>query len=313
MMTTIGTIAVGLIVLYLLVRFAFQQQFFDLLVGLIRRLCGLRLRSVDAGGLTWHYLEGGNPNAEPLVLVHGFGGDKDNWPIYARYFKHSHRVIIPDLPGFGDSDRDMDGDYTVAAQTRRLHEFTRALGIDKLHIAGNSMGGAVALDYALNYPESVITLTLLCSAGVNGDTKSELEIRAERGESPLVVSTMKEFEWLIRFIVHRPIPLPGVVKRVLFDRALERRAFLDRVFWSLFDEVRKRPFNDQLPRLAVPTLIVWGRHDRLIDVSCTEVLAARIPENRLVVFEDAGHIPMIERPAATAAAHRDLMAQPGVA
>lgn len=237
------------------------------------------------------------------MLIHGFGGDKDNWPIYARYFRKHYRIIVPDLPGFGESSRETDADYTIAAQTERLHAFAAELGIDRMHIAGNSMGGAVALEYALNYPDQVHTLTLFNNAGVAGKNKSELELRAEQGESPLTVSSAKEFDELLRFIFYRRLPIPGVVKRVLSEQAIERREFLERIFWSLFAEFADRSLNDQLPSLRAPTLIVWGRHDRLIDVSCTDVMAERIPQNTCIVFEKTGHVSMIERHAEAAAAH----------
>lgn len=307
MMIVFVSVAVGLVIVYLLLSFVFPQQFFNFLLKSVRKLCGLKSRSIDVDGRTWHYLEGGPADGEVLLLLHGFGGDKDNWPLYARYFNGSYRIIVPDLPGFGDSDIDFDADYTVTIQTERLHAFVHALNVGNLHIAGNSMGGAIALKYALDYPDDLQSLTLICNAGVIGEEKSELELRSERGENPLVVSTMAEFEELIRFIMYRRMPVPAVVKRVLSDRAIERREFLDRIFWSLFDEFRREPLNEQLPQLAVPTLIVWGRQDRLIDVSCADVMAASIPNNRCVVFDNAGHIPMIERPAATAAAHVQLM------
>lgn len=313
MMTTIAYIAAGLIVAYLLIRFVFPKQFFAWLLRIFRSLCGLRSQSINVDGVNWHYLVGGPADGDVLLLIHGFGGDKDNWPIYARYFTRSYRIIVPDLPGFGESSREADANYTIAAQTPRLHAFARALNIDSMHIAGNSMGGALALEYALTYPDHVQTLTLFNSAGVAGENKSELQLKAEQGECPLTVSSPKEFDELIRFIFYRPMPIPGVIKRVLCEQAIERRAFLDRVFWSLFAEFEDGPLNDQLQALRAPTLIVWGRHDRVIDVSCTDVLAERIPDNRCIVFEKTGHVSMIERHAEAAAAHRKLMGRPAVA
>jgi pimeloyl-ACP methyl ester carboxylesterase len=90
---------------------------------------------------------------------------------------------------------------------------------------------------------------------------------------------------------------------VYCEEAIARRRFLRKVFESLCEELQRRQWNDELDRLAAPTLIIWGRHDRLIDVSCTEIMRARIPNNHCVVFEDAGHIPMLECPAEAAAVH----------
>jgi len=84
--------------------------------------------------------------------------------------------------------------------------------------------------------------------------------------------------------------------------------FLNKVFWAITDEVLKHKLTERLGDVAMPTLIIWGRHDRLIDVSCTEVMAAAIPENKVVILEDVGHVPMIESPKVTAGHHIDLIA-----
>lgn len=293
--------------LYLFISIAFPKQLFFVVIRIGRRLAGLRLRSVEVDGSSWNFLEGGPASGEVLLLLHGFGGDKDNWTLYAKYFTRRFRVIIPDLPGFGDSERDSEADYTIAAQTERLREFILTLGLDRSHIAGNSMGGYLALKFALKFPEKVLTLGLLNSAGVIGTNRSELELAAERGESLLTVNTMEEFRNLIALITQRWVPVPGFVRRVLCTEAVRHHNFLEQIFWALTDEIRSQPLNDQLQRVATPTLIIWGRQDRVIDVSCAEVLGAAIPTNRCVVLENTGHIPMIERPARTAASHLEFI------
>jgi len=303
MTTALALIAISVMVAFLVLYFVFPNRLVAVALSAVRRSCGFGSRSIEVSGDPWHYLEGGPASAETLVLLHGFGGDKDNWPLYARALNRDYRVIIPDLPGFGQSIRRPDADYRIRAQTARLQAFIRAMGIDRFHIAGNSMGGCLALDYALIYPRQVRTVALLNNAGVHGRTKSELELAVERGESPLTVATADEFEKLLTFVAHKPFRLPGIVKRVYCEDAITHRRFLDRVFESLFEELQLRPWTDELERLTAPTLIIWGRHDRLIDVSCTEVMQARIPNNHCVVFEDVGHVPMLECPTEAAAVH----------
>ena len=86
------------------------------------------------------------------------------------------------------------------------------------------------------------------------------------------------------------------------------RAFLDGIFWQFSDEALNQPLTERLGELSMPTLVIWGRHDRLIDVSCTDVMAAKIPDNKVVILEDAGHVPMIEFPRVTARHHIELIA-----
>lgn len=268
-----------------------------------RRLLGFRTRVIEVGGSAWPYLEGGPASAETVVLVHGFGGDKDNWPLYGWRLRREYRVIIPDLPGFGDNSKDPDADYDGATQAARLLHFIDALHLERVHIGGNSMGGLIALRFAMAYPQRVASLALLDNAGVMGSERSELELAAERGENPLTVSTAEEFEELLSFVTHKRMPLPGVVKQVLADNAIAQREFWDSIFWRLREELLRGPLNEQLGNIAAPTLVIWGRHDRVIDVSCCDVLAAGLPDNECLILEDVGHLPMLEEPGQSSAAH----------
>jgi pimeloyl-ACP methyl ester carboxylesterase len=279
-----------------------------IVVGLVRKRGRLSVKSVVVDDITWPYLEGGPPDGEVVVMLHGFGGDKNNWPLYARYFTKRYRVIAPDLPGFGDNVRDPDLSYGGAAQTERLHAFFAELGLEKIHLAGNSMGGFIALNYALTYPDKLKSLTLIDNAGVTSTNKSELEIAIDNGENPLVATSLEDFDRLLDFIMHKRIPSPRFMKEALLAVQIRYRDLLDGIFWEIIDEALHDSLTDRLGEVSTPTLIIWGRHDRLIDVSCAEVMAASIPNNKIVIFEDAGHIPMIEKPRESALHHLELIA-----
>ena len=309
MLSAFSLIAIGLFTAVLILYFVFPTFLVVLLLRGARRFSGFRTRSIDVDGVTWPYLEGGPESGEVVILLHGFGGDKDNWPLYARILRGKYRVVIPDLPGFGENRKDPDKDYRMAAQAERLHGFVQAMGIDKMHIAGNSMGGFLALKYALAYPSNIITIALLNNAGVSSLNKSEVELAAARGENMLVVSSLEDFDRLMSFIAYKPIPLPGIIKRYTGEQAVAQKSFLEPIFWSLFEEIETQPLDDQLHEIAAPTLIIWGRHDRVIDVSCTEVMKAKIPINHCLVFEDAGHVPMLECPGQSASAHLEHLNQ----
>jgi pimeloyl-ACP methyl ester carboxylesterase len=295
--------ALAVVVVVLVFRYAYPQQFLRLLLRAMRRITGFKTRSVDVAGTHWPYLEGGPGSGEALILLHGFGGDKDNWPLYARSLHRAYRVIIPDLPGFGDNERDPDADYSMDAQAKWLLAFADALQIDRFHIGGNSMGGFIALKFTLAYPNKILSLALLDNAGVLGETKSELQIATENGESLLTVSSAEEFDRLLAFIVYRSLPLPGFIKQPYCDDLIANEAFMEKIFWSLAEEFLNNPLNDELHNVTAPTLIIWGRNDRLIDVSCTDVMKTSIPNNHCVVLEETGHVPMLERPTKSATVH----------
>ena len=301
-----STILIGLaaaVAALLLLRYLKPHLLVRGLLPATRRLLGLRTRAIEVEGKMWPYLEGGPSSAEAVVLVHGFGGDKDNWLLYGWRLRREYRVIIPDLPGFGDNSKDPDAAYDGATQAERLLHFIDALHLERVHLGGNSMGGLIALRFAMAYPQRVASLALLNNAGVLGSRRSELELAAERGENPLTVSTPAEFEELLSFVTHKRVPLPGVIKQVLADNAIAHREFWDSIFWPLREELLRGPLNEQLGNIKAPTLVIWGRHDRVIDVSCCDVLAAGLPDNACLILEDVGHLPMLEDPGQSSAAH----------
>jgi len=307
LMSNILLVAAAVIVVVIIFRFAFPRQFLRLVLLAVRRIMGLKTRSVEFDGTLWSYLEGGPESGEVLVLLHGFSGDKDNWLLYARSLRKNYRVIIPDLPGFGDNARDPTANYHMDAQARWLLAFADAMGINRFHIGGNSMGGYITLKFTLAHADRILSLALLDSAGVLGETKSELQIATENGESLLTVSSPEEFDRLLEFIVYRPLPLPGFIKKPYCEDLIAHREFLEAIFWPMAEEMQDRPLNDQLHAIAAPALVIWGRDDRLIDVSCVDVLKAQIPNNHCVVFEETGHVPMLERPVESAAVHVEFL------
>lgn len=275
----------------------------------LRRKSGLVQRSVRVGEMNWPYLEGGDPAGKALVLVHGFGGDKDNWTFYAPYIKPGYRLIFPDLPGFGENDRSLALDHSVGTQAARLRDFLDALGIEKCHLGGNSMGGYIALRFALDWPERLHSLTLLNNAGVLGTEESELQQRVMQGESPLVPRTMADIDRLLAFVAYKPRFVPRQFKRIFFADMKRHEKLLDKVFAQILEDALEHPLNHRLKDVVVPTQIIWGRHDKLIDVTCAIVQHEGIPASELVIFEDVGHIPMIEKPAETARHHLAFLAK----
>ena len=274
-----------------------------------RRKGGLAQKSVNVGGISWPYLEGGKPDGTPLVLIHGFGGDKDNWAFYAPYMKDNYRLIFPDMPGFGENDRRLDADYNIPLQSERLLGFLDSLGIEKCHLGGNSMGGAISLQFALDHPERLASLTLLNNAGVIGTEESELQHLVEQGESPLVPRGPSDIDRLMAFIAYKPRFIPNQFKKLMFADVKPHEKLLDKIFGQIADDGLNNPLNDRLKEIQVPTQIIWGRHDRLLDVTCAIVQHEGIANSELVIFEDVGHVPMIEKPAATAQHHLAFLAK----
>ena len=288
----------------------FPEQIVLLMRWLMRKRARVERKTVTVDGRTWPYLEGGDPSKPTLVMVHGFGADKDHWTFYAPWLTKDYHLIAPDLPGFGENDRDGELPFDVGSQAARLKGFLDALGIDRPHLGGNSMGGWIVLRFAIDYPGSLRTLTLMNNAGILGADESELQkLAANRDYNPLTIANLEDADRLIAFVVRKPTFLPARLKPVIYADALKHRDLLDKIFWAIADEMEAKPLNDELGKVTVPTLIIWGRHDKLIDVSCVAVLEQGIAGSRSHIFEHVAHVPMIEDPKATAEVQRAFLAE----
>ncbi len=304
-------LVVALLLMLFALYFLFPRTIYTFFQKSLRRKGGLVQKSVRVGEFDWPYLEGGPSDGEIVVLLHGFGGDKDNWTIYAPHITRQYRLISPDLPGFGENDRSMDRDYDIASQVERLCAFLDALGISKCHIGGNSMGGHISLQFALTHPNYLKSLTLFNNAGIVGESESELQGAVKDGKNALAIDSAEDVKRLMTFVTYKPPPIPGQFRRIFFEDAKAHKDLLDKIFWSIVKDAQERPLNAELGDLKIPTLVIWGRHDRLIDVSCADAIHAGVEGSELFVLEETGHIPMIEKPKETAAAQLPFLAKHG--
>jgi pimeloyl-ACP methyl ester carboxylesterase len=281
---------------YLLFDYAFPAQFTAAALGAERAAAGLQRKEVDAGGVHMVYLEGGQGPA--LLLVHGFGADKDNWTRVAKYLTPHYRVIAPDLPGFGESAHQPAERSRVEDQVAYLAQFAAALGLKHFDLGGNSMGGWISAEYAAAHPEQVDSLWLLDPAGVSSAKPSELiGIVRGGGRVPLIARSPEQYRELMSFVfVHTPF-VPHAVLAELAQHQQDNADFAQKVFEQLAVDA---PLEPLVKGLATPAYIVWGDHDRAVDPSGAEVLHGLMPNSRVNIMPDMGHLPMLEAPKRTA-------------
>lgn len=277
----------------------------SLAVNAERRASGLAEQTVVVDGLRWKLLVGGPSNAgPPLVLIHGFGGDKDNWTRAVRPLTLTQRVIIPDLIGFGESDKPgLEAGYTVPQQAARLHALIRQLDLGPIFLGGNSMGGWIASAYLAAHPQDVIGLWLLAPAGVAGAQKSEMVQYTEAGGSlPLLARNREEFDKRMSWLFVKTPPLPGFVRQTLSARAAANADQHEQIRQQLYGVSPSQEALLAAPR-QLPALIVWGESDRVLHVSGAEVLAPYFNSNgtQVIRMPGIGHLPMTESPEQAAA------------
>ena len=236
-------------------------------------------------------MEGGK--GEPLMLLHGFGANKDNFIRVARFLTPHYRVIIPDHIGFGESSHPQDADYSAGVQAVRIRTLAKALGITKLHIGGSSMGGQISLMYAALYPDEVRSLWLLDPAGIWSAPPSELrEIIVKTGENPLMARNEDEFAKIFAFVMADPPFIPRPMLNVMAKERIRNYELEKRIL----KEIAADSVEKYVTGLKTPTLIVFGDKDRVINPATAEVLHKLMPRSEVIIMPGIGHVPMLEQP-----------------
>jgi triacylglycerol lipase len=267
-----------------------------------RAFAGLATRSTLVDGFEMPYLEGGK--GEALVLIHGFAGDKDNFTRCARFLTPHYRVIIPDLPGFGDASRVDGADHSMSTQAGRVAALMRQLGVTHAHIGGNSMGGFIACELAAQFPEMVDSVWLLDAAGTEASHDTPiLHTYLETGKMPLLVKDEADFETLLAKTMYKRAWLPGFAVK-----ALARRAVADYTFHrKLFDQLHSSPLLEQrYTTISKPCLVTWGDKDELLNPRAIDTITRLFPGAQSNLMPGLGHLPMCEAPRLTAQEYLDF-------
>nr|WP_255783868.1 alpha/beta fold hydrolase [Lysobacter chinensis] len=294
-----------------LIRFAYQGQ---------RLAAGLDRASIEIDGTRWVYAysDDAPAGAATVVMLHGFTGSKENWYPLARRLRGRYRLLVPDLPGWGESGEKSGSvhgagvDYGYRAQAQRVARFIQALapaGAGERVLLGHSMGGGIAAVTAAGHPGQVDRVGLLAAAGVYFEANGFGE-RVLAGENPFAVGDEPSLEHYLGLLFEddgaRPW-LPWPVDRIYIG---ERRAsagfeqsVLDRIGRS--DEAFLP--GASAAQIDQPTLLLWCRQDAVIDASAMEIYAREMPQAQAVLLDGCGHMSLMERSDRVAAAVNELI------
>ncbi len=283
--------------------YAFPEKVAGYMMDAARSKAGLVKKEIQIDDHKIVYLEGGK--GPTILLLHGYTGDKDNWTMFADYLTKNYHVVIPDLPGYGESSMIEKDSYDLSSQMSRLHKFTKALELNKFHVAGNSMGGFFAGTYAVRYPDEVISLGLFDAAGVTSLEKSKVMKMMEKGENPLVLKDAKDVPRLMELVFVKPPTLPYPIVKVMINTALANRKFYEKEIKELGPDFLS--LAKDLPKIKVQTLILWGDRDKILDVSSVPVFEKGLKNHKTVIIKDCGHVPMMEKPQDTATHYIDFI------
>lgn len=265
---------------------AYPELILRALASSARRSAGLERRTVEVGGHRIVYLDGGS--GPPVVLLHGFGASKDIWDAVAAQLTPTYRVIVPDLPGFGESSVRETEHYDAESQAARVRAFLDALGVREHHLGGNSMGGSISVVYTATYPRAVNSLLIGAAPGVRSPEQSDFERRLGAGENPMLMRDEDDFDALMELAFFRPSSIPGPLKRAMLATAIRNQTTYARIFDDL-TQAGEGALEPLLPRIGTRTLVVWGAKDRIVHPSSVDVFTAAIAGSESTVFEACGH------------------------
>ena len=284
-----------------------------------RLSAGLSLRQAQVAGHRWAYAvrEADVADAPTVVMIHGFTGSKENWYPLASKLRGRYRLLIPDLPGWGDSERIEGQNYGFVAQSERVAAFIEQVarapsagpGGSGVVLLGHSMGGGIVALAAANHPRHIARVGLFDAAGVRfNDNRFGEEVLA--GGNPFAVtdeaSLKRYIDTVFQVDAAKPaIPWPASRAVIAWRRkqAPFEQGVLDRI--GRGDE-RFLP-GEAASRIDQPALLLWCRQDQVIDASAIDLYGARMPQAMKVLLDGCGHMSIVERPDDVATAVQTLI------
>lgn len=255
-------------------------------------------------GVLYYRQAGTGPH---ILLLHGLFASKEQWnDLLCLLSAAGYTAIAPDLPGYGQSLQFSITDYSLERQVARLRQFMDALGIAHFDLAGSSMGGTIAALYVRRYPRQVRTLAFVGSPLGIVDWSPRFRDAIYQGVNPLIPIDPAQFDLEMSLLFFKPPPIPESHKVGMTQNYLERNRHYQQV-WdivNLYDSVLKDG-----PAMQIPTLILWGAGDGIFAVEGMDRLRYRFPHGKRIRLPDAGHLPHLENPGATAGIYLDFLHQ----
>jgi pimeloyl-ACP methyl ester carboxylesterase len=248
-------------------------------------LSGTESRSVQVAGYRVHYLAEGPAGGQVVVLVHGLGGNAEEWRNLASWLVNAgYRVYLPDLPGFGRSEQPADYSYSVHDQAEVVVGFLDALGLKQVDLGGSSMGGWIAQLVTARHPERVRRLMLFDAVGLY--EKPDWDTRL------FTPATPAEVDQLMALLMPHSQKIPGFIARDIVRDANRNAWVIHRAVDAML--TGQDATDNLLPQLKMPVLLVWGAQDRIAPLTQGERIHQLVPQSELDVFANCGHLAQMQ-------------------
>jgi pimeloyl-ACP methyl ester carboxylesterase len=257
---------------------------------------------VDVNGVRARYWKAGETGPAILLLA-GIGCSVEEWQHNIGAFAQSNRPYALDMLGGGLTDKP-DGDcYSIADLARFTLDFLSAVGEQRAHIIGNSLGGRIALECARLAPDRVASMVLVAPAGVGRETLINMRLATVPLLGELLTRPSRAG---LRMLWRSAVDDPSIVTDALVEAKYQdarrpgaHKAFLKTLRGFLefggFPKAQIAALQAAMPAMKQPTLVVWGRNDKLLPAQQADILRANLPNARVILFDACGHVPQVER------------------
>lgn len=283
-----GWFAAVVLALVVAAGIGFYERPIEVLEGLLDvqlHLSGAHSRWTTVNGIHIHYWVRGPENGTPVVLVHGLGGSSLDWHNLEPYIVAAgFRVYMPDLPGYGRSDKPKDFSYSIADEANAVVGFMNAVGLNQVDLGGHSMGGWIVQRIAFEHPDRVAKLMIFDSAG--------LADRPTWNTALFTPTTPAELSQLDALLMPHPPQVPAFIARDYLRLARNDAWIIHRAMDAMLSG--QAVTNTELPHLKMPVLIVWGSEDHIIPVADGEEMHRLIPQSQLDVVQGCGHLAPVQ-------------------
>jgi pimeloyl-ACP methyl ester carboxylesterase len=248
----------------------------------------LNEKTIEIDGNTIRYVEEGN-SKENLLLIHGLGASAERWEHVIPQFAKNYRVLVPDLIGFGLSDKPLV-DYTTDYLSDFIRKFLKKLNIDSVTIIGSSLGGQIGAEFTYQNNSMVDKLVLISPSGIMKHSTPALDAYVMAALYPSDSSASNAFQIMSGSKNIDKKTIKGFVQRMKLPNA--KMAFMSTLLGLKDAEI----ISEKLVSIKSPTLIIWGENDPIIPIKYAQSFVSEIDDCRFVKMENCGHTPYVEAP-----------------
>lgn len=265
-----------------------------------RAWAGLTAKTLRIGDIVWSYNEGGRVDRPVLLFIHGVGTNKDIWNQVAKQLTSNYHIIAIDLPGSGSTITPKNFDLSLPHLSDQIRRFAESKHIEnKLHIAGQSTGGSIALMYASQYPLDTRSLFLMSAGGIFKSNKTEY-LNNPIYLKQLLITQPGDLSFVSKRVMFKAPFVPSLIQKqqeqAYIARSNDSSEFIHQL-GKLNQQYTIDSFAQLLKNIAAPTLILWGKQDQIFNVDIAHELQTSIQKaERPILLDRVGHMPILEKP-----------------